>query len=81
MERKIDELGRLVIPMEFRRALGWTTGTRVKMELQGGCINLTKNESRCSFCGSVHELKDVRGVRVCDCCIIDIKYGEFQEAY
>lgn len=55
MERKIDELGRLVIPMEFRRALGWTTGTRVKMEL--------------------------KGVRVCDRCIIDIKYGEFQEAY
>ena len=51
------------------------------MELKGGCINLTKNESRCSFCGSVHELKDVKGVRVCDRCIIDIKYGEFQEVY
>ncbi len=32
MERKIDELGRLVIPMEFRRALGWTTGTRLRQQ-------------------------------------------------
>lgn len=33
MERRLDELGRLVIPMEFRKTLGWGKGTRVKMQV------------------------------------------------
>lgn len=77
MERRMDELGRVVVPMGIRKALGWTQGTRLKMTVEGDTVALKKSESCCSFCGSVHELKDVKGVRVCEKCITDIKQGEF----
>lgn len=76
MERKLDGLGRLVIPMEFRKVLGWSAKTSIKMELKGDSVVLTKDESRCTFCGSLDELKDVKGVRVCQSCIDEIKVSD-----
>lgn len=77
MERKVDELGRVVIPMEIRKVLGWTPGTRLKLERKGEVVVLKKSEGCCSFCGGVQDLKEVKGVRVCEKCITDIKQGKF----
>ena len=40
MTRKIDSLGRIVLPLEMRRVLGLETGSALHMELKDGCIIL-----------------------------------------
>lgn len=77
MERRLDELGRINIPAEFRRVLGWTAGARIEAELKEGSIVFTKSDAYCSLCGGVSELKDVKGVRVCGSCVDEIKNGVF----
>lgn len=79
MERRMDELGRIVVPMEIRKSLGWANGTRLKIDVNGDTVTLKKNESCCVFCGSVDELKDVKCVRVCQSCIDEIKTTIFWE--
>ena len=79
MERKLDHLGRIVVPIELRKTLGWTVGTRVEIQMDGDRVVLKKSGSRCPFCSSVTELKDVKGVRVCQSCIDEIKVGHFWE--
>jgi AbrB family looped-hinge helix DNA binding protein len=44
MNRKIDRLGRLVIPKEMRDELGIKNGDKVKIELKGNKIIVTKYE-------------------------------------
>ncbi len=79
MERKLDELGRLVIPMEFRKALGWGKGVRLNMNIDGGRVIVTKSVACCSLCGASMNLKDVKGVKMCQSCIDDIKSSDFWE--
>ena len=79
MERKLDELGRLVIPMEFRKTLGWGKGARVNMQVSGNKVILTKSECCCAICGSSSELKEVKNVRMCQSCIDEIKASDFWE--
>lgn len=78
MERRLDELGRLVIPMEFRKALGWGKGARVNMQVSGNEVILTKSECCCAICGSSSELKEVKNIRMCQLCIDEIKVGTFR---
>ena len=77
MERRMDELGRVVVPMEIRKALGWAQGTRLKMDVTGDAVTLKKSESYCALCGTSLDIKDVKSVRVCDQYLVDIKQGEF----
>lgn len=79
MERRFDELGRISVPVEMRRALGLTPGARVDLKLQGNKIIVTKSKISCTFCGCLDEIKDVKGVRVCQSCIDEIKVGHFWE--
>ena len=44
MVRKVDELGRIVLPVEFRKELNLGTGCDVRIELNSGSIVLTPNE-------------------------------------
>lgn len=79
MERKLDELGRLVIPMEFRKTLGWGKGVRLKMNIDSERVIITKSVTCCSLCGSSMNLKGVKGVKMCQSCIDDIKSSDFWE--
>ena len=77
MERRLDELGRVVIPMEFRNVLGWNKGTRLNIQLVGEKVIISKSEYGCAICGGLEEIKDVKGVRMCQGCIEEIKVGTF----
>lgn len=77
MERRIDELGRLCIPAEYRKSLGWGKGARLNMNIDGERVIITKSEMCCTFCGATKNLKDVKGMRVCQHCINEIKDGVF----
>ncbi|HFK1402984.1 TPA: AbrB/MazE/SpoVT family DNA-binding domain-containing protein [Bacillus cereus] len=53
--RKVDELGRVVIPVELRRTLGIAEGTALDFHVDGENIVLRKNEKSCFVTGEVSE--------------------------
>ncbi|EJS59969.1 AbrB/MazE/SpoVT family DNA-binding domain-containing protein [Bacillus cereus] len=55
VSRKVDELGRVVIPVELRRTLGIAEGTALGFHVEGGDIVLRKHEKSCFVTGKVSE--------------------------
>ncbi|HHI3604965.1 TPA: AbrB/MazE/SpoVT family DNA-binding domain-containing protein [Bacillus anthracis] len=53
--RKVDELGRVVIPVELRRTLGSAEGTALGFHVEGENIVLRKQEKSCFVTGEVSE--------------------------
>ncbi|HDR7777718.1 TPA: AbrB/MazE/SpoVT family DNA-binding domain-containing protein [Bacillus tropicus] len=53
--RKVDELGRVVIPIELRRTLGIAEGTALDFHVDGENIVLRKHEKSCFVTGEVSE--------------------------
>lgn len=53
--RKVDELGRVVIPVELRRTLGIAEGTALGFHVEGENIVLRKHEKSCFVTGEVSE--------------------------
>ena len=51
IERKIDSLGRIVIPAEIRQTLGLTEGDVLDIEVRGGAIVLSPMSEQCELCG------------------------------
>ena len=75
--RKIDELGRIVLPMEFRKELNVGAKCDVRMEIKEGSIVLTPNECLCIGCGEIISPKTKYGI--CARCIARIKNDESLE--
>ena len=67
--RKVDELGRIVIPIEMRRTLGVDNRDPIEMFLDGKNIILRKYAPGCVFCGNPKENIEYAGKRVCRDCI------------
>ncbi|ACK60944.1 TPA: AbrB/MazE/SpoVT family DNA-binding domain-containing protein [Bacillus cereus] len=55
VSRKVDELGRVVIPIELRRTLGIAEGTALGFHVEGENIVLRKHEKSCFVTGEVSE--------------------------
>lgn len=53
--RKVDELGRVVIPIELRRSLGIAEGTALDFHVDGENVVLRKQEKSCFVTGKVSE--------------------------
>ncbi|PEF05027.1 AbrB/MazE/SpoVT family DNA-binding domain-containing protein [Bacillus cereus] len=53
--RKVDELGRVVIPIELRRNLGIAEGTALGFHVEGEDIVLRKQDKSCFVTGEVSE--------------------------
>ena len=70
--RKVDDLGRIVIPMELRRTLGINVKDPMSISVEGEKIILAKFEEACVFCGSQAELADFKGRSVCSSCQKDM---------
>ena len=71
--RKIDELGRIVIPMEIRRVMGIQRRDEIEIFTEGDRIVLAKFNPSCAFCGSGDKLKAYKGKSVCQKCVNDLK--------
>ncbi|MCY9763927.1 AbrB/MazE/SpoVT family DNA-binding domain-containing protein [Paenibacillus alvei] len=67
--RRIDELGRLVIPMELRRTMGISEKEQMEIFTDGSRIIIQKYETCCTFCGTSEEVKEFRKKTVCTRCI------------
>jgi len=66
--RKIDDLGRVVIPMELRRTLGLEEKDPLEIYTDGDRIVLKKYAPGCTFCGQTEGLKSFFGKLVCTGC-------------
>jgi transcriptional pleiotropic regulator of transition state genes len=67
--RKVDELGRIVIPMELRRTLGIAEKDPVEIFVDGEHIILRKYTPGCDFCGNVASVfTELHGKLVCKSC-------------
>ena len=66
--RRIDHLGRIVVPVELRRLFGIEPGDELEISVRDGAIALVKVETRCVFCNSEEGLVAFRGKRVCTGC-------------
>lgn len=53
--RKVDELGRVVIPIELRRNLGIAEGTALGFHVEGENIVLRKQDKSCFVTGEVSD--------------------------
>lgn len=70
--RKVDELGRVVLPIELRRTLDLAERDELEIYLDNDKIILQKFEPSCIFCGSSAGLVSYRGKNVCQDCIRDM---------
>lgn len=67
--RKVDRLGRVVLPIELRRTLGIVEGDDIEMSLANGTIALRKIEKTCVFCGQEEDLIGYLGKTICQTCL------------
>ena len=70
--RKVDELGRVVIPIELRRTLGISEKDALEIYVDGERIILKKYEPACIFCGNAERVTHFKGKIVCSECINDM---------
>ena len=71
--RKVDELGRIVIPIELRRTLDIAERDELEIFMDGDNIVLRKFEPFCVFCSSSYGLVSYKGKNVCRDCISSMK--------
>ena len=67
--RKVDELGRIVIPIELRRNLDIEEKDPLEIYVNEDTIVLKKHESTCIFCGAVKNVTTYKDKNVCSNCI------------
>ena len=72
MARKVDDLGRIVLPVELRRQLGVRAGDELDIAVDGTMILLHKIESRCIFCDSLEQLRGYREKQICGNCVTEL---------
>lgn len=68
IRRKVDDLGRIVIPANMRKSLGIGVGDEVEITVDDGRVVMAKPAQRCTFCGSEHDLATFRDKVVCWSC-------------
>ena len=71
--RKVDELGRIVLPMELRRTLGIQKEDPVEIFVDDNNIILRKYEPACIFCGSAVDVSVIRNKNICRKCLDELK--------
>ena len=71
--RKVDELGRIVLPIELRRTLGIEEKDRIEIFVEGASVILRKYEPDCLFCGSSRDLSPFKDKMICSHCLKELK--------
>ncbi len=71
--RKVDELGRIVLPMEIRKTMDIKEKDAIEIFTDEDKIILTKYQPSCIFCGNADNVVFFGGKRVCHACIEQIK--------
>ena len=70
--RRVDELGRIVIPIELRNKLKIAEKDPIEIYVDGSSIILKKYEETCVFCGSTRNVVEYKGKLICTKCTQNI---------
>ena len=71
--RKVDELGRIVLPIELRRTLDIEEKDALEIYVEDDSIIKHKKQKRCIFCDSTRDLVSYKGRNVCSDCIAKLR--------
>lgn len=67
--RKVDELGRIVLPIELRRTLDISEKDPIEIFVDQDRVILRKYNPACIFCGETNGMSSFKGKNVCPDCI------------
>ena len=67
--RKVDQLGRVVLPKELRETMNIDTKDSVEIFVEEDKIIFKKYQPGCTFCDNVEETVDFKGETVCKECL------------
>ena len=70
--RKVDDLGRIVLPIELRRSLGIDVKDPIEIYVDDDTIMLRKHDPSCVFCGATKDIVTYRGKNICVQCAKDL---------
>jgi transcriptional pleiotropic regulator of transition state genes len=70
--RKIDELGRIVLPSELRRVFGIHEGDELEISVDGERVILQKRQDLCLFCGADQPEIEYKDRRICQSCAAEL---------
>jgi transcriptional pleiotropic regulator of transition state genes len=70
--RHIDDLGRIVIPIEIRKRFALAEKDPLEISLKDDVILLSKPQTVCVFCGRRSSLREHRGRAVCRNCVAEL---------
>lgn len=71
--RKVDELGRVVLPSELRKNLNINIKDSLEIYVSGDSIILKKYSPTCIFCNSSDNIEIFKGKNVCKKCLNQLK--------
>lgn len=71
IEKKIDKLGRVVLPSKFRKALHIDTASTVMLYLEDDCIRISAPQKQCALCQKPLEIET--NISLCKDCIAKVK--------
>jgi transcriptional pleiotropic regulator of transition state genes len=70
--RKIDELGRIVLPSELRKVFNIREGDELEISVDGEKVILQKRQDLCLFCGAEQPGVAFKGRSVCESCAAEL---------
>ena len=71
--RRVDELGRVVLPMELRKILDIKTRDSLEIFTDGDKIILKKYQPKCIFCSGSESVKIFKDKNVCEQCLEEMR--------
>lgn len=74
--RKIDELGRIVLPIETRKRLDIGPKDPVEIFVEKDRVILKKYEPCCIFCGDADNIINYKDKKICQKCLEELKKTE-----
>lgn len=74
--RKIDDLGRIVLPIELRRTLGISDRDSLEIFVDHSNIVLKKYEPACIFCGSADDVTVYKDKNICESCLRELAHNK-----
>ncbi len=71
--RKMDDLGRIVIPAETRRLFNIREGDELTISVEGDNISMRKLDATCTFCGSTEKVSGFHNKGICATCTFELQ--------
>ena len=71
--RRVDELGRIVLPIELRRTLDIGEKDELEIYVEGASVILKKYRPTCVFCDSGKDVFLFKGKNVCPKCLRELR--------